>query len=344
MQWDDPKAIREGLPGPQTDLDIYVYDAVTGVLVAYSEDYNEFHGFEFLTIPRAGTFDIYVDLFSGVDPNIVKLVFTDEVSGPEDGIISAGTVVGHMNARGAIGVAAAPYSTTPGFGVSPAQPESFTSAGGVPILFDTLGNRLFKEEIRQSPAITGPDRTCNSFFGKWDGGKCYRFSGTSAAAPNVAAVAALMLQRQPRLQPADIRAILQRTAEDMDAPETPWFDRGYDQRTGTGFVNALYAVAEAGMPLSKVKAGKGKSKKGGKGEKSGKSGGKGNNRNLKEVYEDTKKRRHLEREEQSKPASQHYHEVNPRHSLERRRRMKKEEKEELTTTRQAKNLKNIRGA
>jgi subtilisin family serine protease len=45
------------------------------------------------------------------------------------------------------------------------------------------------------PDLVGPDGTATSFFG---GGN--RFFGSSAAAPNVAAVGALMLQQDPNLK------------------------------------------------------------------------------------------------------------------------------------------------
>lgn len=348
MQWDDPKVLQDGHPSPQTDLDLYAFDAETIAFVSESIDYNWIHGFEMLIIPYPGTFDIVVERFSGPEPNLVKImfdrqVFRDPTNGPADSI-SAGTVVGHANERGAIGVGAARFNRTPGFGLSPAEPEDFTAAGGVPVLFDTQGNRLYKPDIRQSPAVTAPDGTCTTFFGDQDPNdyNCYRFHGTSAAAPNAAAVAALMLEVQPRLQPQDVRNILQRTAEDMDSPYTPWFDHGYDILTGDGFVNALYAVAEAGMPLSEVKEGKGG--KGKKSRKGGKGSGKGSRR-LVDVFKDAKLRRRLEREDKDKPnksASMYQGGVSPlRPSIERRRRTKSGEK---TGKYRAKSFRTIRGA
>jgi serine protease AprX len=59
-------------------------------------------------------------------------------------------------------------------------------------------------------------------------------SGTSMAAPVVAATVALMLQANPSLTPNAVKAILQFTAEDRD---------GYDHLTqGAGFLNARGAV------------------------------------------------------------------------------------------------------
>jgi serine protease AprX len=63
-------------------------------------------------------------------------------------------------------------------------------------------------------------------------------SGTSMAAPVVAGTVALMLQANAALSPEQVKAILQRTAENVS---------GYDQFTqGAGFLNARAAVEMAG--------------------------------------------------------------------------------------------------
>lgn len=59
--------------------------------------------------------------------------------------------------------------------------------------------------------------------------------GTSAAAPNAAAVALLMLQVNPRLKPLEVYDIMARTAIDMGPP-------GWDSDTGSGYIDANAAV------------------------------------------------------------------------------------------------------
>ncbi len=61
------------------------------------------------------------------------------------------------------------------------------------------------------------------------------FGGTSAACPQVAGVAALMLQVNPNLTETQVRTILQQTARDLGTP-------GFDNDTGYGLVNAEAAV------------------------------------------------------------------------------------------------------
>ncbi len=64
-------------------------------------------------------------------------------------------------------------------------------------------------------------------------------TGTSVAAAEVSGVAALMLERNPRLTGKDVRAILMRTAKDLGA-------KGPDSEFGAGLVDAYQAVAAAG--------------------------------------------------------------------------------------------------
>lgn len=75
-------------------------------------------------------------------------------------------------------------------------------------------------------------------------------SGTSAAAPQVAGVCALMRQACARLTPAEIRNILRQTATDVTAGVNhPNFGNaaavGFDLATGAGLVNANRAVMRA---------------------------------------------------------------------------------------------------
>jgi len=164
---------------------------------------------------------------------------------PDEYDTRSGTGYGHANAAGAEGVGAAFYAETLRFGIYPVI-EPFSSAGGVPILFDTDGNRLPAPEVRLKPGVTGPDGTNTTFFGfdvEPDGFP--NFFGTSAAAPHASAVAALMLEVNPSLTPAEIYEIMRGTAFDMDDPSTPVFDVGFDFGTGAGLINARRALAEA---------------------------------------------------------------------------------------------------
>lgn len=64
------------------------------------------------------------------------------------------------------------------------------------------------------------------------------FNGTSAAAPHVAGVAALVLSVNPALRVSEVEAILRASTDDLGR-------KGYDVRTGRGRINALKAVRAA---------------------------------------------------------------------------------------------------
>ncbi|MBD2025146.1 S8 family serine peptidase [Leptolyngbya sp. FACHB-711] len=99
------------------------------------------------------------------------------------------TVYGHPNAAGAIAVGSAFYRRTPAFGVNPPLLDKDSSRGGSPILLSPAGDRLPASQARLKPEIVGPNGVSTTVFG------FAPFFGTSAAAPHLAAVAALMLQR-----------------------------------------------------------------------------------------------------------------------------------------------------
>ncbi|HEY1375212.1 MAG TPA: S8 family serine peptidase, partial [Gemmataceae bacterium] len=63
----------------------------------------------------------------------------------------------------------------------------------------------------------------------WTAARPAPFSGTSAAAPQAAGLAALVLGRHPDWPPAKVRAALRRAAVDLDPP-------GHDPETGYGLL------------------------------------------------------------------------------------------------------------
>ncbi len=70
------------------------------------------------------------------------------------------------------------------------------------------------------------------------------FSGTSAAAPQVAGVCALLLQKKPSLAPEQVKAVLRATARDVTKGTSAMGERagkGEDPATGAGLVDGLKA-------------------------------------------------------------------------------------------------------
>ncbi|MEJ7586607.1 MAG: MBG domain-containing protein [Ferruginibacter sp.] len=148
------------------------------------------------------------------------------------------TITGQANALGAIAVGAARYDRTPPF-AGPLTIESFSSIGG------TFVNNV----LRNKPELVAPDGV-NSTVNlgvDYDNNSFSNFFGTSAAAPHAAAVAALIMEgrskylNQPLTTPAEIRAILQNSATDMNSP-------GFDLTSGYGFINADSAMRTFASP------------------------------------------------------------------------------------------------
>ncbi|GAA3572257.1 pre-peptidase C-terminal domain-containing protein [Microlunatus spumicola] len=123
-------------------------------------------------------------------------------------------VFGHATARGATAVAA--YDP---FG--PFLPEPYTAVGGtLTVTYDSAGRRLpARDRPRKVPQVAGADGTDTTFFGAdspADADDAPNFFGTSAAAPHVAGIAALVVQQAARkgatLTPVELRERLQDAA------------------------------------------------------------------------------------------------------------------------------------
>lgn len=253
FQWDSPffSASPES-GGSPNDLDIFLYDSSgTNILASGIADNlgsNPLEIFSFVNDGSFGTdqFNLAITWSNGPTPELMKYVITQGSGTINEYNTNSSTIFGHKNAPGVSAVGAAHFYQTPAFGIDPPVLSSFSSAGSTPILFDTAGNRLPTPEIRQQPRIVAPDGTNTTFYG-WDipqDADTYpNLFGTSAAAPHAAAVAALILQMNPNLTPAEVYSILESTAVDMDDPYTPSFDVGFDNATGYGLIQADRALA-----------------------------------------------------------------------------------------------------
>jgi hypothetical protein len=240
FQWDDPF-----LSGSvTTDYNLLVFDQNGTYLPALSGTDNSFstgQPIEIVDLNPNTTYQLVISLRSSGQPNArhLRLVSYDEgvITGPyfTTDVIS---LFGHPAAANANAVAAYVYSNTPNTVANynpeksnpppgPYEPafEGFSSTGGsLPFYFNAQGQRLASPEIRLKPEFAAADGVDTSFF-PTDAGADYdndgypNFFGTSAAAPNAGAFAALLLEAgggPGSLTPTQVRTILEQSANPHD--------------------------------------------------------------------------------------------------------------------------------
>ena len=263
FQWTDPSAIVAGSAGPDTDLDIALVNAADSIVAQSAEDnLGSFPApVEFIEYTNESgasqTLDLVVEKAAGPDPDEIKYVYFGSDFQIDEFDTLGPTVYGHPMAEGAMAVAAAPFFNTAVYNsnADPATLASFSSKGGIPILFNQEGDRV-SETVRQKPDVTGTDGIDNTFLGfdlpddffnGVDADPHPNFFGTSAAAPNIAAIAALIRQARPGLPPTEVYDRLESTAADVTDRATRDGEfvavaEGVDPWSGHGFVQAPEAV------------------------------------------------------------------------------------------------------
>lgn len=232
LQWDEPFASIGGT-GAATSLGMVLYDQ-SGHIVAYALR-SAIGGdpvalMQFTNTGTSTSFHmaIITDGGRGV-PGQFKFIAYGQgttINDPHAGI-GSGTIIGHEMVPEANTVGAVAYGSTAAFGGSNTL-ESFSSVGPGEFLFDAQGNRLASPLQGAGIDYVAPDGSATSVFNP--------FYGTSAAAPNAAGVAALMLQNSPNLTPAQVSAALAGSALAASGPSSG---------TGAGLIQASEAVKSA---------------------------------------------------------------------------------------------------
>jgi subtilisin family serine protease len=236
LQWDDPFYTTNGV---DTDLDLYIHIGEGGSIIARSLDDNIANQvpFEFTGVRGTGTISISIPLYTGPQPNRIKIINFGSSHNPLEHDMPSSTIGNHAAAKEGVAVAAAPHFNR--------APESFTSYGPNTFLFNKDGSRKTTPEIRQTPDITCTDGTNTTFFGEnlSDGDNFPNFFGTSAAAPHAAAVAAIIKQVNPNISHKNVLAKMIASAQDIHTA-------GFDNVTGHGLINAYDIIFPNILPIA----------------------------------------------------------------------------------------------
>ena len=243
LQWDSPYYSTGG-PGTSNQVDVYVLNAagtqVEGGSSAQVTGGDPIQLFQFQnSTGTAQTYNLMICCSIGSVPGYIKYVdFAGQATNwqvPQN----SSTIFGHANASGVESVGAVNYANTPAFGTNTPVVESYSSTGGTPIIFNPAGGRLPSYGYRQSPEVVAPDDVFTTFFGTKVGNDAYpSFSGTSASAAEVAGLAALLIQKDPKFTPAQVDAAINNNTIAMGSTSP-------NNQSGYGLVQALPVISHS---------------------------------------------------------------------------------------------------
>src|SRR6185437_15455970 len=233
LQWDQP------FYAPSTQFNIIATDQYGHVFSSQAQGGVDY-GDQAVTLLQVNdpfstttnlALSVSIQKLSGPDPTIIKygalgdglpVAIVDTTSGDA----TTGTVFGHAEDPNAITVGAADANSS--------QLESYSSSGsGTELLFDASGARLSSPIAISKVDLVGVDGISTDVIDP--------FFGTSAAAPTVAAVAALLEQLDPGANNNAIEGALEDTATNLFQPSA---------LQGAGLVNALAAADSLVQPIA----------------------------------------------------------------------------------------------
>ena len=233
LQWSDE------YNSSNNDYDLFILNAAGTAIVSSSTDPQNGteEPYEFVYGVQAGERIVIVKFGATAADRYLRISFT----GSPLQIATAGQTIGHAGTPNCICVAATeapavfpnPFSTSSMTETSSSDGphKMFYNPDGTPI---TPGNFLSSGGVTvPTPALTAADGGVTTLP---PGSGLNPFYGTSAAAPHAAAIAALLKERNPTLNNAQIRAALESSCLDVEAP-------GFEVNSGNGILMADLALA-----------------------------------------------------------------------------------------------------
>lgn len=249
LQWDDRwSTFAPDMVGATTDLDLFFFLDPEGTSYAVSDRRTSLNADPYAGAAVVAPFDdtLYIGFGKKLDASPpagkFKAVLFGGLETDRENIFNKGTAVAHNGSRWSISSCAVNYPDING--PNGPIPAAFSSVGGVQRTRNQFGDPLPRPIVLLKPDFCSPNAGNTSFFGgDADDDGLPNFFGTSASAPHLAGVVALMQEASGGNLPAfAVGPVLRFAARDMDDPVTPQFDFGFDFRTGYGFVEADKAV------------------------------------------------------------------------------------------------------
>lgn len=220
LQWNDP------FDGSGNDYDLYLLSASDQLLAAgetfqtgTQDPIEIIEWTNFAGTPR--TVQVVINLYLGATRRLEMFCFGGDL---QEYLTAAGSIIGHPAVPEAVAVGAIDV-LDPGLD----DLEPFSSQGPALVSFPSTSSRP-KPDLAAFDGVdvsnAGGFPACPPFCA---------FFGTSAAAPHSAAVAALLLEKNPFLSPGAILGILRGSAVDVGPA-------GFDPAAGAGRLDALAAL------------------------------------------------------------------------------------------------------
>jgi len=237
LQWDDDfyslrDVFQDGNDGAQNDLDIFLVDDLGNIIVDSNNDNlgkDPIETMNFSVKDGGYLANIMIKRASGTENVDFKyIVFRGHDFKFNEYETGTSTIMGHANSEKAITVGAVLYDYAPAFRDS-LNIASFSSRGGTPV----------EGVVRNKPDIAAPNgiNTTVELGGvDYDNDGFPNFFGTSASAPHVAGVIALLMESKAKFSEVfSIEDVLFNSAIDM-------YETGFDFVSGNGFIQADAAI------------------------------------------------------------------------------------------------------